>query len=204
MGFIVNKQFIAILLSILLMNTIILGQDITSRQKYWTYGFNLGYLGVAPSSKTDVSGTIFNNGAGSKIIQDNGRGRYTLDLGSSIGLNTGFLWKDKKSKNFTGIQVDFQQNRNSHTLGNPFINVVRPNSKSDHDADDINDSLPKPWIESDLYLKYSIAIERFWAFKEKNSDWFDPENTNGTIYWFMKESFGETFFHRNNGHQIKL
>jgi hypothetical protein len=161
-------------------------------------------LGVAPSSKTDVSGTIFNNGAGSKIIQDNGRGRYTLDLGSSIGLNTGFLWKDKKSKNFTGIQVDFQQNRNSHTLGNPFINVVRPNSKSDHDADDINDSLPKPWIESDLYLKYSIAIERFWAFKEKNSDWFDPENTNGTIYWFMKESFGETFFHRNNGHQIKL
>ena len=123
--------FIAMLLSILLINNIILGQTKMARQKYWTYGFNLGYLGIAPSSKTDVSGTTFNNGASSKIIQDNGRGRYTLDLGSSIGLNAGLLWKDKNSKNFTGIQVDFQQNRNTHTLGNPFIRVIPSNANND-------------------------------------------------------------------------
>ena len=204
MCFIVNKQFIAILISILLMNNIILGQDMTSRQKYWTYGFNLGYFGISPSSKTDISGTTFKNGTSSQIAHDNGRGRYTLDLGSSIGLNTGFLWKDKISKNFTGIQIDFQQNRNSYTFGNPFVNVVRPNSKSDHDEDDLNDSIPKPWIESDLFLKYSIAIERYWVLNRSDRWDSNIDETNGVTYWFIKESFGQTFFHRNNGHQIKL
>src|SRR5207244_3209019 len=95
------------------------------RQKYWTAGFNAGMIGWSPSYLNNIGGTnnVFsrtgNYGFGS-VIDEYGHKSLALLANTSIGINGGLLWRDKKSKNYTSIQVELQNNKACYEFDSPF------------------------------------------------------------------------------------
>jgi hypothetical protein len=171
-------------------------QTRTPREKYWTFGYNIGFLGFSPSNLDYANSSMhFQRTMGSLFSMD-GRKNLTVSASSSLGLHTGFLWKDKRGENLTAIEGEIQVNKANYAFSDPSKKIPTPN---DHDADDIgrNDSIPAPWIERDRYLKYSISLQRFWHRE-------DISMLGGEKYIYLKESFGQTFFHRNQGQPIAL
>src|ERR1700739_4021319 len=85
------------------------------RQKYWTAGFNVGMIGYSPSKLNIISGDnafsrTGNYGLG-QVIDVNGNKSLALIANTSIGVNGGFLWRDKKNNSYTSIQVELQNNK---------------------------------------------------------------------------------------------
>lgn len=193
-----KKQIVSILF--LFIYGLCLAQTYAPRQQYWTFGFNLGCLGFAPTSSYQNYGYNFTQTYGATIAH-NGRGKDILSATTSLGLNTGYLWRDKSSKNFTAIQLDFQQNRNSYKFNHPYKRELSSKQNNDNDADD---SIAASWVENDLYLKYAIAIERYWAMDQYIHSPMNAQVNDNESYWYLKASFGQTFCHRNNGQPINL
>lgn len=153
------------------------------RQKYWTAGFNAGMIGWSPSTLTNISGNnafsrTANYGLGS-VIDEYGNKSLALIANTSIGANAGFLWRDKKSKSYTAIQVELQNNKACYEFDSPF---GFPNH---------GDTATK-WIEADKYIKYAVALQRCWYTGE-------DQVMGGSNYWYIRESFGQTILHRNLG-----
>ncbi|HKC69642.1 MAG TPA: hypothetical protein VKG26_15500, partial [Bacteroidia bacterium] len=153
------------------------------RQKYCTAGFNVGSIGLAQASINNISGNslfirTLNYGFGT--VEDT-KGHHELDLtaNTSMGINTGFMWRDKKHDSFTALQAEVQNNKACYQFNYPFCYTWQGNNVVQ-------------WVEEDRYLKCNVAIERCWH--KGTSDF-----SGGSKYWYFRESFGETFFHRGVG-----
>jgi hypothetical protein len=189
---------------ILIVNVSGRAQVRRTREKYFTAGFNAGVLGFATSKIDNPLGSGLTRCA-AVLFSDNGRngGNTTmLAVNSSFGVNGGFLWKDKNTKNYTGIQVEFQRNRASYVFKDPYSSITerKLTNPQDNDADDTITAVVTTydhWGESDSYFKYSVALQRFW-YRGENS------MLKGDSYFYLKESFGQTFLHRNMGKEIKV
>jgi len=182
-----DKSFHSLLLSfrffIFFIPFISNSQIKTQRQKYWTAGFNLGMIGWSPSTLNNINGNntfsrTGNYGFGS-VIDVNGHKSLALLANTSIGANAGFLWRDKKSNNYTSIQVELQNNKACYEFNSPFGFPTH------------GDTTTK-WVEADKYIKYSVALQRCWYMGESNL-------MGGSSYWYIRESFGQTLLHRNLG-----
>ncbi|HWY37573.1 MAG TPA: hypothetical protein VNY73_03370 [Bacteroidia bacterium] len=174
-------------------------QNRARREKYFTYGFNTGIVGGSAIKDNCYEGSRFNRAMGF-VATDNGRHQTMLDANTSLGLHTGFLWKDKNDHSYTALQADFERNRCSYVFNNPYsYTVTTTMSPKDNDADDNTKNTSftyNRWAENDVYLKYSLSLQRFW-FRANRSV------LKGDSYFYLKESFGQTFLHRNQGHNIK-
>jgi len=153
------------------------------RQKYFTTGFNVGSIGLASASINNISGNTpfvrtLNTGFG--FVGDS-KGNKELDLTSntSMGIHTGFMWRDKNHDAFTSVQAEIQNNKACYNFDYPFSYTWKNNNVTQ-------------WVEEDRYLKYAVAIQRCWY--KGQSDFL-----GGSKYWYIRESFGETFFHRGVG-----
>jgi hypothetical protein len=171
-----------------------------TREKYFTAGFNAGILGGSAIVDNCLEGSRFNHAMGF-VVSNNGRNQPILAANTSLGINAGFLWKDKDSKNYTAIQAEFQRNRATYVFNNPYsYTVTTTPAAQDNDADDTTSTTTfkyNKWAENDVYLKYSLSLQRFW-FRNDNS------LLEGDTYFYLKESFGQTFFHHNQGNTITL
>src|ERR1035437_7689279 len=70
-----------------------------TREKYFTAGFNAGILGGSAIVDNCLEGSRFNHAMGF-VVSNNGRNQPILVANTSLGINAGFLWKDKDSKNY--------------------------------------------------------------------------------------------------------
>jgi hypothetical protein len=161
------------------------GQIKVRRQKYWTAGFNAGMIGWSPSYLNNIGGTTNffsrtgNYGFGS-VIDEYGHKSLALLANTSIGVNGGFLWRDKKTKNYTAVQVELQNNKACYEFDSPFGFPTH------------GDTTQK-WVEADKYIKYSVALQRSWYISQ------DQSISGGSNYFYVRESFGQTILHRNLG-----
>jgi len=159
------------------------GQATIKRQKFWSFGFNVGMIGWSPSTLHNINGSNYfqrttNYGFG-EVIDEHGNKSLALIANTSIGAHAGFLWHDKKSNNYTAIDLELQGNKACYEFDSPF-------GFPSH-----GDTTTK-WIEADKYIKYSLALQRCW---------YRGENIllGGASYWYVRESFGQTLLHRNLG-----
>lgn len=172
-----------------------LAQTAVPRKKYWTYGANFGCFGISPNTKSSRVGDVFMPMVGI-IADNNGRGGSTITGKKTLGIHAGYMWGYKHNRSLTSLQLDFQQNRNSTDFEVPFKEKM-PLRSGDNDADDplTGDSAytytKGTWVETDLYLKYSVSLQQMWPADKE----FDDR------YWYIKLSFGKTFLHRNQ-HQV--
>jgi len=153
------------------------------RQKYFTVGFNIGSLGWSPASVNNISGNnsftrTINYGFG--VVSDVSH-HQSIDLtaNTSMGIHTGFTWRDKNHDAYTSIQAEIQNNKACYEFNYPFQYKWH------------GDSIGQ-WVEEDKYIKYAIALQRCWYKGHSNF-------LGGNKYWYIRESFGQTFFHRNVG-----
>lgn len=153
--------------------------------RYWTWGASLGMVGWSPTRLDVISGNNYFTRVpsyGYGQVEDlNGRKHLALLANTSLGLNGGHMWCG--SHGFTAIQAEVQNNKACYEFKSPFI-FRRPN----------NDSLIN-WVETDKYFKYSIAIQQGWYFDELSY---------GSRYFYIRESFGQTLFHRNFADPIEM
>lgn len=153
------------------------------RHRFLTYGFNVGMIGWSPTQLNNLSGSnsltrTGNFGAG--VLVDNSGGKHlSLIANTSFGIHAGFLWFDRNEKGFTSIQAEAQSNKACYEFNYPFPYSFYGDSAS-------------KWIEADKYIKLSLAIERGWLLNESSL-------LGGKSFWFIRESFGQTMFHRNIG-----
>jgi hypothetical protein len=166
----------------------IFSQTLGPRDRYWTAGFNLGTIGWSPARLENISGNnafqrTLNYGLGD-VVDVNGHKQLAFLANTSVGLNAGFIWRDKHNPGYTCIQAEVQNNKACYEFNSPF-------AMPSH-----GDSTTK-WVETDKYLKYSLAIQRCW-YRGDNS-WL-----GGSEYWYIRESFGQTLFHRNFNDLIKV
>jgi len=153
------------------------------RQKYFTAGFNVGMMGWSPSTTNITSGNnafsrTINLGLG--LISDvNNHSFLDITANTSMGINGGFLWFDKHKDACTTIQVEMQNNKACYSFNYPFKYTWKGDSSY-------------KWVEEDKYIKYSIALQRSWCVSTSNL-------LSGKKYYYIRESFGQTFFHRDIG-----
>jgi hypothetical protein len=188
-----------IIILLLIIYQTCFGQQKQGCDKYFTYGFNAGYIGYAPIKTNSATGDNFMRSTGF-VAADNGHGNFEFTGNSSLGLNAGFLWQHKRNKNMTAIYGGVQQNRNSYVFDLPFKKKV-PEYSGDGDADDkpTGDSLLKStgsWSETYKYLHYNIAVQQL--FYVKNRSLF----LGGDKYRYFKLSFGENILYRMHGNII--
>jgi hypothetical protein len=164
---------------ILLLPFVANSQVKSKREKYWTTGFNAGIIGWAPSSLNQLSGAdhfsrTMNYGIGS-VTNVDGHSSLAVIANTSIGLHTGFMWKDKTKNNYTSIEAELQSNKACYEFSFPYRFGT-------------NGDTAQNWIEADRYIKYSLALERGWNY-----------GGNPNTFWYIRESFGQTCLHRNLG-----
>lgn len=179
------KNFFCLLL--LLCSLQFYGQNTGPREKFWIWGFNAGAIGWAPSHLHNISGDnaftrTFNYGLG-QVVDVNGNKQMAFLANTSIGFHGGFMWRDKHSQNYTALELELQNNKACYEFNSPF-------SFPSHGDTTTN------WVETDKYLKCSLALQRCWYMGENS--WF-----GGSEYWYLRGSFGQTFFHRNFNDPIK-
>ncbi len=138
-------------------------------------------LGWSPTSEQQVSGTdaftrTINSGIG--VVQDiSGKKQLSIGANTSIGLSAGMLFSEKKAKAFTGIQLEFQSNKACYSFLPPFNFSAQGDTFAG-------------WVMNDKYLKYSLAVQQCWFRK-------DESIMGGESFFYVRESFGQTFYHRN-------
>lgn len=178
MNFKSQKYF---LLSFLVFSQCIIAQTKLKNEKYLSFGLNAGMIGRSPVKIEADNNTYFhramNFGAG-MLTDNSGNKRFSIIANTSIGAHFGFMWKDKKKRNFTGIHFEFQKNKACYSYNQPF----KYGFKGDTTL---------RWVEADNYLKYSISLQRTWRF--------DKSPTFDDNCWFGKLSFGQSFMHTNFG-----
>ncbi len=163
-------------------------QNNPARERYFTWGLNFGMLGWSPTSTQKISGTefftrTFNSGYG--VVQDvSGRKQISIGANTSVGLSGGILFSEKNSKNFTGVQLEFQKNKACYTFVPPFNFSAQGDTFA-------------AWVMNDKYLKYSIAVQQCWL---RNNYSF----MGGESFFYVRESFGQTFHHRNFDQRLEL
>jgi hypothetical protein len=181
---------------LLIVNVSARAQTRRTRERYFTAGFNTGIMGGAFSKTISGQGNSLSRDVGILFSQD-GRNRTIPKFNSSLGINAGFLWKDRNSKNFTAIQAELQHNRLTYVFNNPCSYTITP-MQQDGDSDDTGHVVTYGrWAENDTYFKYSLSLQRFWYWKENSV-------MKGDSYFYLKESFGQSFWHRNMGNAISL
>lgn len=152
------------------------------REMHWQAGFNLGALGWSPSTIRQINGTeSFQRtvSAGFGQVEDvHGRKRLAFLTNTSIGLHAGFVISDKHAKNFTGLRLEFQNNKACYDFNVPFPIYFATDTMGD-------------WIMTDKYLKYSIALHQSIQIAESSSMMGGPRSI------YLGASFGQTFYHRN-------
>ncbi|MGZ4096250.1 MAG: hypothetical protein ACXVNQ_07750 [Bacteroidia bacterium] len=169
-------------------------QSRSSRERYWTGGYNFSILGVSPNTSQSSNGMWMHRSTGFVTVTDWVNYNKVLSATTSFGLNGGILWKDKKSSNFSAIVGEFQQNRQSYIFDHPYkYKMTIP--PQDHDADDAPVKTNGEVVEYDKYFKYSISLQRFW-FSESYSI------LRGESFIFLKASFGQTFYNRGKNGMI--
>ncbi|MBI3511598.1 MAG: hypothetical protein HY064_13130 [Bacteroidetes bacterium] len=157
-------------------------QNLPPHEHYITAGFNFGMFGWSPTKSYQAEGNdnftrIFGGGIG--LLSDvNGKTRLGVDANTSIGVNGGILFRDGNSKNFTGLQLDFQSNRACYEFLPPFRWTTSP-----------VDSFSR-WVMTDKYLKYSFSVQQCF-FRN------DVSVMGGESFFYIREGFGQTFYHRN-------
>jgi hypothetical protein len=174
-------------------------------EKYFSYGFNFSPFGIGFSNHLSGTGDQAYRNAGF-AFHDNGRGGIISAGVKSFGVNTAFMWKDKRKDNFTTVGVEFQQNRQTYCFDLPLSYTYTSTHDvrgGDNDADDPvigqkTDTLThkNKWADMDRYLKYSVFVQRSWY---TGPGLFE----DGKAFAFIKLSYGQTFLHRNQGHIIK-
>lgn len=175
------------------------GQQKKSFDKYFTAGYNFGFLGYAPSKAGNVDGQAFSR-SGAVFFSEDGRGSHTLPGVSTFGLHAGFLWQYKHSKNMTAINFFVQQNRNAYVFALPYKKKV-PTRSGDGDADDppTGDSTNVStgnWTETLNYLYYGVSVQQL--FYADDISLF----LGGDKYRYIKLSYGQTGFYRSRGSNI--
>lgn len=195
-----SHQFHAVIFLILIAGVPVRAQVRRSREKYISGGFNVSCLGAGFSISNCQQGKPFDRTIGF-LAADNGRNNSILAANTSLGLNGSFMWKDRNSDNYTAIGADIQRNRVTYIFKNPYsysIAVTHP--PQDGDADDTDSTVVynyNKWSENDVSFKYSLSLQRFWYRG-------DFGLLDGDSYFYIKESFGQSFFHRNQGGSIKV
>lgn len=187
---------IKIIILLFIISQACFGQQKKKCEKYFTYGFNAGYIGFAPIKVTNTSGDNFSRSMGF-FGADNGHGGFALNGNSSLGINAGFLWQHKNNKNMTAISAAFQQNRNSYVFDLPFRKKA-PQYSGDGDADDrpTGDSIlvtTGQWSETYNYLHYSLGVQQLF-YAQKRSLFLLGEK-----YRYFKLSFGQNFLYHDQG-----
>jgi len=193
----IPHQLRPLIFFVLIANVSGRAQTRRSRERYFTAGFNVGILGAATSQTSNLTGKSFERTMGF-IGSDNGRKQGIIAANSTLGINAGFLWKDKNTKNYTEIQADLQRNRSTYIFNDPYqYTVTTYTPVQDNDADDAPTTTTTyaKWAENDVYYKYSLAVKRLW-YRD------DASLLGGDSYFYWKESFGQSFFHRDQNNPI--
>ncbi len=157
---------------------ILFGQN-TTRDKYWSFGFNAGMMGWSPSHLQTTSSNFLqrttNYGIGA-LTDVNGARHVAIIANTSIGARAGFTWRDKHSMNVTSVLMEFQKNKACYSFKEPF--------RYTYNGDTVQN-----WVDADNYLKYSVALMRTWTFNKYP--------LSSERFWYAKLSFGQTFMHSN-------
>ena len=154
---------------------------VNGKERYFTAGFNFGMLGWSPTQMQLISGSdvftrTLNSGVG--IVTDiSGARRISISANYSVGAQGGMLFKDGKSGNYTGVQLEFQSNKACYSFLPPFNFSAQGDTFAG-------------WVMTDKYLKYSLAVQQCWL--RSQDSWLGGES-----YFFVREAFGQTFYHRN-------
>ena len=158
-------------------------QDSLSDRKFWTMGANFGMIGFSPSTQHIYSGNDFFTRTMNRLavgaVQDNsGKSHPAIIANTSVGLCGGIMIRDKNSKNYTSIEGDFQMNKACYDFSFPFIYSFHGDSN-------------QAWVMTDKYFRYGVSVQRSW-YRTMRS-----QNTGNDSWFYIRESFGQTFDHRN-------
>ena len=140
-------------------------------------------IGFSPSPMSIDSGSAYftrtaNPPLGIGQVEDvKGRKTLTLIANTSWGLNAGLQFRDGKGKNYTGLQAEIQSNKACYSFKTPFTWATASDSFGS-------------WVMTDKYFKYSVALQQ--SFYLSDYSWL-----GGSKYFYLRGSFGQTFYHRN-------
>lgn len=181
-----HRRILIFLMPLFLLSFVARSQDDDGKgqAQYWSVGLNAGTIGFSPAPLHHETSTYLhrtgNFGIG-VLTNNQGTKRPSITANTSIGVHAGFTWKDKRTKNLTGIWLEFQRNKACYSYKEPFSYSFKGDTSAG-------------WVDADTYLKYSISLMRTWHF--------DQEHANANGSWFAKAGFGQTFYHRNLGENM--
>lgn len=179
--------FFPILVFLLLTGLPAQAQDTLGRLRQWTGGFNFGIVGWSPASTQHLGGNQFftrtlNYGIGT-VSDVHGHKSTAVIANTSIGLHGGFEFSDKSRKNVTTIEAEIQRNKTCYSFTPPFYFTTQGDTFG-------------TWVMTDKYLKYSLSIQGSWKYG-------DYAMLGGPQFIYLRESFGQTFLHRNFNDELQ-